>query len=103
CRCFIAHETGAEKIARQAHYLEGINNGITYHFQLTKRTYHMLKKEKTLKLQIHTGLFGGIYITELDNPDFFKRVRRMDRKAAKVGTVLGLLAAAGGVAVFWFL
>ena len=103
CRCFIAHETGAEKIARQAHYLEGINNGITYHFQLTKRTYHMLKKEKTLKLQIHTGLFGGIYITELDNPDFFKRVRRMDRKAAKVGMVLGLLAAAGGVAVFWFL
>ena len=103
CRCFIAHETGAEKIARQAHYLEGINNGITYHFQLTKRTYHMLKKEKTLKLQIHTGLFGGIYITELDNPDFFKRVRRMDRKAAKIGIVLGLLAAIGGVAVFWFL
>ena len=103
CRCFIAHETGAEKIARQAHYLEGINNGITYHFQLTKRTYHMLKKEKTLKLQIHTGLFGGIYITELDNPDFFKRVRRMDRKAAKIGMVLGLLAAIGGVAVFWFL
>ena len=103
CRCFIAHETGAEKIARQAHYLEGINNGITYHFQLTKRTYHMLKKEKTLKLQIHTGLFGGIYIIELDNPDFFKRVRRMDRKAAKIGMVLGLLAAIGGVAVFWFL
>ena len=103
CRCFIAHETGAEKIARQAHYLEGINNGITYHFQLTKRTYHMLKKEKKLKLQIHTGLFGGIYITELDNPDFFKRVRRMDRKAAKAGMALGLLAAVGGVAVFWFL
>lgn len=103
CRCFIAHETGAEKVARQAHYLEGINNGITYHFQLTKRTFLMLKKEKTLKLQIHTGLFGGIYIKELDNPDFFKRVRRNDRKAAKVGAGLCLLAAAAGVAVFWFL
>ena len=103
CRCFIAHETGAEKIARQAHYLEGINNGITYHFQLTKRTFQMLKKEKTLKLQIHTGLFGGMYIIDLENPDFFKRVRRLDRKAAKAGRALGLLAAVGGVAVFWFL
>ena len=102
CRCFIAHETGAEKIARQAHYLEGINNGITYHFQLTKRTFQMLKKEKKLKLQIHTGLFGGMYIMELDNPDFFKRVRRMDRKAAKIGAGLCLLVAALGVWLFWF-
>ena len=103
CRCFIAHETGAEKIARQAHYLEGINNGITYHFQLTKRTFQMLKKEKKLKLQIHTGLFGGMYIMELDNPDFFKRVRRMDRKAAKIGAGLCLLVAALGVWLFWFM
>ena len=103
CRCFIAHETGAEKIARQAHYLEGINNGITYHFQLTKRTFQMLKKEKTLKLQIHTGLFGGMYIIDLENLDFFKRVRRLDRKYAKIGTGLFLLVMAVGVAVFWFL
>lgn len=103
CRCFIAHETGAEKIARQAHYLEGINNGITYHFQLTKRTFQMLKKEKTLKLQIHTGLFGGMYIMELGNPDFFKRVRRLDRKAAKIGTGFCLLVAALGVYLFWFM
>ena len=103
CRCFIAHETGAEKIARQAHFLEGINNGITYHFKLTKRTFKMLKKEKTLKLRIHTGLFGGMYIMELDNPDFFKRVRRSDRKVAKIGTGLFLLVVAVGVAVFWFL
>ena len=103
CRCFIAHETGAEKIARQAHFLEGINNGITYHFQLTKRTFQMLKKEKTLKLQIYTGLFGGMYIIGMENPDFFKRVRRSDRKYAKIGAGLLLLVAAVGVAVFWFL
>ena len=103
CRCFIAHETGAEKFARQAHFLEGINNGITYHFKLTKRTFQMLKKEKTLKLQIHTGLFGGMYIEELDDPDFFKRVRRMDRKAAKIGAGLFLLVAAFGVWLFWFM
>lgn len=103
CRCFIAHETGAEKIARQAHYLEGINNGITYHFQLTKRTFQMLKKEKTLKLQIHTGLFGGMYIIDLENTDFFKRVRRLDRKYAKIGAGFCLLVAALGVYLFWFL
>lgn len=103
CRCFIAHETGAEKIARQAHYLEGINNGITYHFQLTKRTFQMLKKEKTLKLQIHTGLFGGMYIIDLENLDFFKRVRRLDRKYAKIGAGFCLLVAALGVYLFWFL
>ena len=103
CRCFIAHETGAEKIARQAHYLEGINNGITYHFQLTKRTFQMLKKEKKLKLQIHTGTLGGMYIMELDDPDYFKRVRRMDRKAAKMGAGLCLLVAAFGIWLFWFM
>ena len=102
CRCFIAHETGAEKIARQAHYLEGINNGVTYHFQLTKRTYRMLKKEKKLKLQIHTGLFGGLYLLGLENPDFFKRTRRMDRKAAKAGIALCLLVMAFGIWLFWF-
>lgn len=103
CRCFIAHETGAEKFARQAHYLEGINNGITYHFQLTKRTFQMLKKETTLRLQIHTGLFGGIYIKELGNPDFFKRVRRSDRKVAKIGAGLCLLVMAFGIWLFWFM
>ena len=103
CRCFIAHETGAEKIARQAHYLEGINNGITYHFQLTKRTFQMLKRETTLRLQIHTGVFGGIYIKELENPDFFKRVRRNDRKVAKVGAGLCLLLMAFGIWLFWFM
>ena len=102
-RCFIAHESGAEKIAKQGHYLEGINNGITYHFQLTKRTFQMLKKEKNLRLQVRTGLFGGLYITELENPDFFKRVRRLDRKYAKLGSVFFLLVMAFGVWLFWFL
>lgn len=101
CRCFVGHETGAEKIAHQGYYLEGINNGVTYHFQLTKRAYGMLKKEKTLKLQIHTGLFGGLYIMDLENPDFAKRVRRMDRKYAKVGSILCLLVMIFGIWLFW--
>lgn len=102
CHCFISHESGAEKIAGQGYYLEGIHNGVTYHFQLTKRTFQMLRKEKNLRLQIRTGLFGGLYITELENPDFLKRVRRMDRKYAKGGIVFCVLVMALGVWLFWF-
>lgn len=102
CHCFISHESGAEKIAKQGYYLEGIHNGVTYHFQLTKRTYQMLKREKTLRLQMKTGLFGGLYIMDLENPDYFKRVRRLDRKYAKVGLACCLLVMIFGVWLFWF-
>jgi len=44
-----------------------------------------------------------MYIMELENPDFFKRVRRADRKTAKIGAGLFLLVAAVGMVVFWFL
>lgn len=100
CRCFLAHESGAEKVAKQGYFLEGIHNGVTYHFQLTKRTYFMLRREKNLRLQIKTGLLGGLYITDLDN-DFFKRVRRMDRKYAKRGIFLNVLVMIFGIWLFW--
>ena len=102
CRCFMANERGAEKIARQGYYLEGIHNGVTYHFELTKRTFHMLKKEKNLRLQIRTGILGGIYVTDLETEEFLKRVRRMDRQNAKIGLLCFLLVTAAGVWLFWF-
>ena len=103
CRCFLAHESGAEKVAKQGYFLEGISNGVTYHFELTKRTYFMLRREKNLRLQIGTGILGGLYLTDLENPDFFKRVRRMDRKYAKRGIFLNILVMAFGVWLFWIL
>ena len=103
CRCFLAHESGAEKVAKQGYFLEGISNGVTYHFELTKRTYFMLRSEKNLRLQIGTGILGGLYLTDLENPDFFKRVRRMDRKYAKRGIFLNILVMAFGVWLFWIL
>ncbi len=102
CRCFMANERGAEKIARQGYYLEGVNNGVTYHFELTKRTFHMLKKEKNLRLQIKTGWFGGIYVTELENEEFLRRVRRLDRQNVKIGLFCFLLILAAGIWLFWF-
>lgn len=100
-RCFIGNERGFEKLF-QGYYLEGIRNGITYHFQLTKRTYFMLKKEKRLRLQIKTGLFGGLYMTELENEAFFRRVRRRDREMAKIAFLLFLAVSALGIYLFWF-
>ena len=102
CRCFTAHESGAEKVARQGCFLEGIHNGVTYHFQLTKRTYQMLRREKNLRLRIKTGVLGGLYMTDLENPEFSKRVRRMDRKYAKQGIFLNLLVMLFGIWLFWF-
>lgn len=101
CRCFMANARGAEKIGRQGYYLEGIHNGITYHFALTKRTFQMLKKEKNLRLQIETGLFGGIYVTELENEEFLKRVRRFDRQCMKYGLLGFLPVLLGGLWLFW--
>ena len=67
------------------------------------RTYFMLRREKNLRLQIGTGILGGLYLTDLENPDFFKRVRRMDRKYAKRGIFLNILVMAFGVWLFWIL
>ncbi len=101
CNCFMANARGAEKIARQGYYLEGIQNGVTYHFELTKRSFHMLRKEKNLRLQIQTGLLGGMYVTELDNEEFLRRVRRLDRRNAKIGIFFLLPVIAAGVWLFW--
>lgn len=101
CHCFMANTRGAEKIGRQGYYLEGIHNGITYHFALTKRSFQMLKREKNLRLQIETGLFGGIYVTELENEALLRRIRRFDRRWAKIGLAGFLLVLVLGVWVFW--
>ncbi len=103
CRCFLTHESGAEKVAKQGCFLEGIHNGVTYHFQLTRRTYAMLRREKSLRLQIRTGILGGLYFTEPQNPDFCKRVRRRDRKYFVGGLLIQIPALLFGIWLFWFL
>lgn len=101
CRPFISSKSGVDKGIYHGYFLEGVSNGATYHFQMTSRTYYMLKKETKLRLQIRTGLFGGIYVMELDDPEFLKRVRRRDRQDLKVGSVLFLVAIAAGIFLFW--
>ena len=100
--CYMASERGFDKLF-QGYYLKGINNGVTYHFRLTRRTYYMLKKEKRLRLQIRTGLLGGLYMTTIENEEFFRRVRRRDRRTAKIAFVLFLVSIVLGVYIFWFI
>ena len=101
-RCYTASERGFEKLF-QGHYLKGIQNGVTYHFRLTRRTYYMLKKEKRLRLQIRMGLLGGLYMTTIENEEFFKRVLRRDRRTAKAAFVLFLVSCVLGIYIFWFM
>ncbi|MBR4015645.1 MAG: hypothetical protein IKI88_05525 [Anaerotignum sp.] len=102
CRCFIAGSSGREKGLLRGYYMDGIHNGVTHHFQMTRRTYAMLRREKTLRLQIQTGLLGGVYVSALETPEFLKRVRRGDRKAAIIGSALfvAVLLVTGGL--LWF-
>ncbi|WP_352399614.1 hypothetical protein [Anaerotignum sp.] len=102
CQFYIASESGVERGLVKGYFLEGIQNGVTYHFRMTRRTFHMLQKEPVLKLQTKIGLFGGQYVTELDTSQYLKRIRRMDRRDTKLGILGCILVAAFGIWLFWF-
>ena len=101
CRCFIANEQGTEKGLNQGYFLEGIQNGVTYHFRLTRRSYLMLRKETKLRLQTETGLFGGIYVTDIGHPEWLKRARRVERRDAKIGMVVFVVVMIFSIWLYW--
>ncbi len=101
CQCFRANEAGTERSLQQNYYLEGIQNGVTYYFRLTRRSYHILKKEKRICLQTQTGIFGGLYVKDLGKPEWIERAKEVERHDAKIGTVLLCLVMAAGIWVYW--
>lgn len=101
CRCFIANEQGTEKGLNQGYFLEGIQNGVTYHFRLTRRSYLMLRKETKLRLQTETGLLGGIYVTDIGHPEWLKRARRVERRDAKIGMVVFVVVMIFSIWLYW--
>ena len=103
CKFFLADPKGNDKGLWKGHYLDGINNGVNYHFRLTRRTYEMLKKEKKLRLKVRVGLMNGLYVEENPCPDNVKKTRRRDRRHLKMGFAGFLVLVAGGVWFFWFL
>lgn len=103
CKFFIAKEQGAEWGFWKGYFLDGIHNGISYHFRMTQRMYYMLRKERTLVLSVRTGLLGGLYVVKNPCPDNVKKTRRRDRRNLKVGIIGGIMTMAVGIWLFWFL
>lgn len=102
CHAYIANEAGVEKGLNQGYFLEGVQNGVTYYFRMTKRTYFMVRKEPHLRLEMETGLLGGRYVVDLGQPDWSKRTRRRDRQDAKLGLLFFVLVMAASIWLYWF-
>ena len=102
CNFFMANESGGEKGIQQGYFMEGVQNGITYYFRMTKRTFRMLRREKVLKLETRIGMFGGVYVMGVGKEDLQKRVRRSDRKTAKWGLICYALVLVASIWLFWF-
>lgn len=102
CRTYIANEAGVEKGLNQGYFFEGIQNGVTYYFRMTRRTFYMIRKETKLRLEVCTGILGGRYVVDLGQPDWLKRTRRRDRQDAKLGMILFVLLSAAAIWYYWF-
>ncbi len=101
CQFYITNENGVESSVAHGYFLEGIQNGITYHFRMTRRMYYLLRKEKWLKLRVRTGLLGGQYVTTFDTEPFIENMKRRDRNSLQVGFV-GLLLTCSWATWFFF-
>lgn len=102
CQFYITNENGVESGVAHGYFLEGIQNGITYHFRMTRRMYYLLKKEKWLKLQMRTGILGGQYITTFNTEPFIANTKRRDRNSLQMGFVGLMLTCAWGAWFFFF-
>lgn len=102
CNFFIANNRGGDTGLDKGYFLDGVNNGVNYHFRMTKGTYYMLQKEKALRLKVQKGLLGGFYVLENPCPNNAKRTLRRDRKNAKIGILLFLFVLLFGIVLFFF-
>ncbi len=102
CNFFIANNRGGDTGIDKGYFLDGVNNGVNYHFRMTKGTYYMLQKEKALRLKVQKGLLGGFYVLENPCPNNAKRTLRRDRKNAKIGILLFLFVFLFGIVLFFF-
>ncbi len=101
CRTYRANEEGREKSLNRGYFLEGIQNGVTYYFRLTRRSFLMLQNEPKLILQTRTGIFGGMYVLELDFPEWLARAEKVEKRDRILGTVFLILVIAFGIWLFW--
>lgn len=102
CQFYITNESGVENGVAQGYFLEGIQNGITYHFRMTKRMYYLLRKEKLLQIKVRTGILGGQYVTTFNTEPFIGNMKRRDRNSLQAGFVGLVLTCAWAVWFFYY-
>ena len=61
----------------------GINNGVKYHFRITKRIYFMLRFEKRLVMNVYKDLRGNMFVVKNPCPGNLKSVAGRDIRMAK--------------------
>ncbi len=64
-----------------AYYLEGICNGQTYHFKITRGVFRLMEGKTSLSAVEHRGVFGGLYIHRILPEREEKCQKRADRAA----------------------
>lgn len=59
--------------------IKGVQNGKHYVFNMTRKAFFMLKSEKSLVMEAHIGIFGGVYVTANLYKDDDRRKKRINR------------------------
>ena len=67
----------------KGYYMYGINNGVKYHFRITKRIYFMLRFEKRLVMNVYKDLRGNMFVVKNPCPGNLKSVAGRDIRMAK--------------------
>lgn len=82
---------GYDNLFIKSYYFRGINNGQIHEFKTTKRTYIMLKREKSLEIEVRNGYFGGVFVVKNPTPQNERKVLRMDRRIILRGFLFTIL------------
>ncbi len=82
------------------YYLEGIHNGVYHRFEITKRMYLILNKERSLELSVKSGILGGKYVFKNPCPELEHKALKRDRKVKICSTIFFILALCGGIYIF---
>ena len=102
CQFYIANEKGAENSLLKGYFVEGVQNGITYYFRMTKRTYYMLQKQTHLKIVLKKGILGGHYVRQFEKESHIPIVKKMDQISVRIG-IMGLAFISSlGIWFFWY-
>ncbi len=102
CHSYITSEAGSASGIHSGYYLEGIQNGITYYFRMTRHMFFMLRGEPKLILQVRRGLLGGLYVTQQPNCQWLSRIEKMKKREEWYALFGGILTLLLWIWLFWF-